>query len=191
MLNWALITITRLLFQPKWTGGMDHIRHSVQWRPNTHWTDAEGRLPRILQQSELWLFIEEVLWKLLIEEQKINVVQIIIQQSYIVDSCWSILIFFVCVVRGLIWLQNFLVFFFLFTYVCESLQVYGMFAWTNPLHADVFPDIRKMEAEVVRMCCTLFNGDKESCGTVRYLLRFLNVYRSNGDRGETRNRVEQ
>ena len=63
-------------------------------------------------------------------------------------------------------------------YVCESLQVYGMFAWTNPLHADVFPDIRKMEAEVVRMCCTLFNGDKESCGTVRYLPRFLNVYRS-------------
>lgn len=45
-------------------------------------------------------------------------------------------------------------------------QVYGMFAWTNPLHSDVFPDIRKMEAEVVRMCCTIFNGDKESCGTV-------------------------
>ena len=111
MLNWALITITRLLFSQSGLGGWDHIRHSVQWRPNTHWTDAEGRLPRILQQSELWLFIEEVLWKLLIEEQKINVVQIIIQQSYIVDSCWSILIFFVCVVRGLIWLQNFLFFF--------------------------------------------------------------------------------
>ena len=25
----------------------------------------------------------------------------------------------------------------------------------------------------------LFRGDKESCGTVRYLPRFLNVYRSN------------
>ncbi|XP_052688545.1 sphingosine-1-phosphate lyase 1-like isoform X2 [Crassostrea angulata] len=45
-------------------------------------------------------------------------------------------------------------------------KVYGMFAWTNPLHSDVFPDIRKMEAEVVRMCCTMFNGDKESCGTM-------------------------
>ncbi|XP_061175676.1 sphingosine-1-phosphate lyase 1-like [Saccostrea echinata] len=45
-------------------------------------------------------------------------------------------------------------------------KVYGMFAWTNPLHADIFPDIRKMEAEVVRMCCTMFNGDKDSCGTM-------------------------
>lgn len=41
-----------------------------------------------------------------------------------------------------------------------------MFAWSNPLHADVFPDVRKMEAEVVRMCCNLFNGEKDSCGTV-------------------------
>ncbi|XP_056017657.1 sphingosine-1-phosphate lyase 1-like isoform X2 [Ostrea edulis] len=45
-------------------------------------------------------------------------------------------------------------------------KVYGMFAWTNPLHADIFPDIRKMEAEVVRMCCTMFNGDSQSCGTM-------------------------
>ena len=41
-----------------------------------------------------------------------------------------------------------------------------MFAWTNPLHADIFPDIRKMEAEVVRMCCTMFNGGPETAGTV-------------------------
>ncbi|ESO89041.1 hypothetical protein LOTGIDRAFT_228978 [Lottia gigantea] len=45
-------------------------------------------------------------------------------------------------------------------------KTYGMFLWTNPLHPDVFPDIRKMEAEVVRMSCTLFHGDEESCGTV-------------------------
>ena len=45
-------------------------------------------------------------------------------------------------------------------------QVYGQFAWTNPLHADVFPDIRKMEAEVVRMTCNMFNGGSDSCGTV-------------------------
>lgn len=43
-------------------------------------------------------------------------------------------------------------------------KVYGLSAWTNPLHPDVFPGVRKMEAEVVRMCCTLFNGDKDSCG---------------------------
>ncbi|KAK4322607.1 hypothetical protein Pmani_006638 [Petrolisthes manimaculis] len=43
-------------------------------------------------------------------------------------------------------------------------RVYGMSAWTNPLHPDVFPGVRKMEAEVVRMCCTLFHGDHNTCG---------------------------
>ena len=45
-------------------------------------------------------------------------------------------------------------------------KVYGAFAWTNPLHADVFPDVRKMEAEVVRMTCNLFHGSPDSCGCV-------------------------
>jgi len=44
-------------------------------------------------------------------------------------------------------------------------NVYGMSAWSNPLHPDTFPGIRKMEAEIVRMCCSLFNGDPTtSCG---------------------------
>ncbi|XP_057704374.1 sphingosine-1-phosphate lyase 1 isoform X1 [Corythoichthys intestinalis] len=45
-------------------------------------------------------------------------------------------------------------------------KVYGDFAWSNPLHPDIFPGVRKMEAEVVRMSCTLFNGGPSSCGTV-------------------------
>ncbi|XP_052007125.1 sphingosine-1-phosphate lyase 1 isoform X1 [Xyrauchen texanus] len=45
-------------------------------------------------------------------------------------------------------------------------KVYGDFAWTNPLHPDLFPGVRKMEAEVVRMTCALFNGGTNSCGTV-------------------------
>lgn len=45
-------------------------------------------------------------------------------------------------------------------------KVYERFAWTNPMHADVFPDVRKMEAEVVRMVCNLFHGDENSCGTM-------------------------
>ena len=45
-------------------------------------------------------------------------------------------------------------------------KVYGMTTWTNPLHPGTFPGIRKMEAEIVRMCCSLFNGSPESCGTV-------------------------
>lgn len=36
-------------------------------------------------------------------------------------------------------------------------KVYGAFAWTNPLHPNVFPGIRQMEAEVITMCCSLFH----------------------------------
>lgn len=45
-------------------------------------------------------------------------------------------------------------------------NVYAVASYTNPLHPDVFPGICKMEAEVVRIACHLFNGDKESCGTM-------------------------
>ncbi|XP_042358065.1 sphingosine-1-phosphate lyase 1 isoform X1 [Plectropomus leopardus] len=45
-------------------------------------------------------------------------------------------------------------------------KVYGDFAWSNPLHPDIFPGVRKMEAEVVRMSCTLFHGGPNACGTV-------------------------
>lgn len=45
-------------------------------------------------------------------------------------------------------------------------EVYGKASYTNPLHADIFPGICKMEAEVIRMACTLFHGDEKSCGTV-------------------------
>ncbi|VDM80240.1 unnamed protein product [Strongylus vulgaris] len=52
----------------------------------------------------------------------------------------------------------------------EEMRVYGEvfknFAWSNPLWPKLFPGVRKMEAEVVRMCCTLMHGDEESCGTV-------------------------
>lgn len=45
-------------------------------------------------------------------------------------------------------------------------SVFSHTAYTNPLHADVFPGIRKMEAEIVRISCTLYSGDSKSCGTV-------------------------
>ncbi|GAB6018870.1 Sphingosine-1-phosphate lyase 1 [Chamberlinius hualienensis] len=44
--------------------------------------------------------------------------------------------------------------------------VYNKCAWTNPLHMDVFPGIFKMEAEVVRMVCNMFNGGPETCGVI-------------------------
>lgn len=45
-------------------------------------------------------------------------------------------------------------------------QVYGMSAWTNPLHPDVFPGIRKMEAEIVQMAIHMFHGGRDACGTM-------------------------
>jgi len=45
-------------------------------------------------------------------------------------------------------------------------KVYGMTAWSNPLHPGTFPGIRKMEAEVVRMCCNMFNGGPDTCGCI-------------------------
>lgn len=49
---------------------------------------------------------------------------------------------------------------------CLSLQAYGEFTWSNPLHPDIFPGLRKLEAEIVRMTCSLFNGGPDSCGCV-------------------------
>jgi len=43
-------------------------------------------------------------------------------------------------------------------------DVYSRYCWSNPLHADVFPDVRKMEAECVRMVINMFNGDENCCG---------------------------
>ncbi len=45
-------------------------------------------------------------------------------------------------------------------------QVYGRCAWSNPLHADLFPHIRQMEAEVVQWTLDLFHGGPLSCGTM-------------------------
>jgi sphinganine-1-phosphate aldolase len=41
-----------------------------------------------------------------------------------------------------------------------------MFALSNPLHPDVFPFTRKMEAEIISMCLRLFNGGEDSCGVM-------------------------
>ncbi|XP_058527482.1 sphingosine-1-phosphate lyase 1 isoform X2 [Ochotona princeps] len=45
-------------------------------------------------------------------------------------------------------------------------KAYGDFAWSNSLHPDIFPGLRKIEAEIVRMACSLFNGGPDSCGCV-------------------------
>lgn len=40
-------------------------------------------------------------------------------------------------------------------------EAFGKFTVSNPIHPDVFPGVRKMEAEVVAMVCTSFSKDSE------------------------------
>jgi sphinganine-1-phosphate aldolase len=40
------------------------------------------------------------------------------------------------------------------------------YALSNPLHPDVFPMLRKMESEVVAMCCAAFHGGQDACGSM-------------------------
>eukprot|EP00698_Gefionella_okellyi_P006559 TRINITY_DN15891_c0_g1_i1.p1 TRINITY_DN15891_c0_g1~~TRINITY_DN15891_c0_g1_i1.p1 ORF type:complete len:559 (+),score=141.18 TRINITY_DN15891_c0_g1_i1:46-1722(+) len=45
-------------------------------------------------------------------------------------------------------------------------KAFSLFSVTNPLHSDLFPCVRKMEAEVVRMTVNMLHGDAEACGTM-------------------------
>lgn len=45
-------------------------------------------------------------------------------------------------------------------------QVFEMHGYTNPLHADVFQDIRKIEAEAAKMAAHMFHGGPDSSGVV-------------------------
>lgn len=43
-------------------------------------------------------------------------------------------------------------------------EAYGRFTVANPIHPDVFPGVRKMEAEVVAMVLSLFNAPPTAAG---------------------------
>lgn len=63
-----------------------------------------------------------------------------------------------------------------------TLKVFKRYVWTNPLHPDLFPQIKKMEAEVVSMAVKIFNGGKDACGTMtsggtESILMAMKVYR--------------
>lgn len=45
-------------------------------------------------------------------------------------------------------------------------KVYGSFCLSNPLHPDLFPFVRKMEAEVISMTLRLFHGYENCCGVM-------------------------
>ncbi|KAF2447286.1 PLP-dependent transferase [Karstenula rhodostoma CBS 690.94] len=43
-------------------------------------------------------------------------------------------------------------------------EAFGKFTVANPIHPDVFPGVRKMEAEIVAMVLSLFNAPEDACG---------------------------
>ncbi|KJH45437.1 hypothetical protein DICVIV_08516 [Dictyocaulus viviparus] len=45
-------------------------------------------------------------------------------------------------------------------------KIYSKYAYSNPLHPDVFPGVRKMEAETIRMVLNLYNAPAESSGSL-------------------------
>ena len=43
--------------------------------------------------------------------------------------------------------------------------IFKKYAYTNPLHPDIYPSLRKMESEIVSMACDIFNlNTKDRCG---------------------------
>lgn len=44
-------------------------------------------------------------------------------------------------------------------------DVFGLFTFANQLHPDCFPEVRKMESELVSMVLDLYNAPKTGCGT--------------------------
>jgi sphinganine-1-phosphate aldolase len=43
-------------------------------------------------------------------------------------------------------------------------EAFGMFTVANPIHPDVFPGVRKMEAEIVAMVLAIFNAPQGAAG---------------------------
>ena len=47
-------------------------------------------------------------------------------------------------------------------------RIFEKFSSTNPLHPDLFPQIRNMEIDVVNMVSKMFHGDEYTCGNLTY-----------------------
>lgn len=45
-------------------------------------------------------------------------------------------------------------------------QIYCMYSTSNALHPDIWPSLRKFEAEIIRMAIVMLNGNKNCCGAI-------------------------
>ena len=48
----------------------------------------------------------------------------------------------------------------------KLLKVFQKYRFSNPLHPDIFPEIREMEIDIIKMVSNMFNGDSNTCGNV-------------------------
>ena len=53
-------------------------------------------------------------------------------------------------------------------YNVDLLKLYSDFCQQNPLHPNIFPQIRQMEIETINMMSKLYGGGNECCGNITY-----------------------
>lgn len=50
----------------------------------------------------------------------------------------------------------------------NMIKIFSRFSFSNPLHPDIFPEIRQMEIDVINMAIHMFQGDENCCGNITY-----------------------
>lgn len=48
------------------------------------------------------------------------------------------------------------------------IEIFKKFSYSNPLHPDLFPEIRDMEIDIINMVKKMYNGDNKCCGNLTY-----------------------
>ena len=48
----------------------------------------------------------------------------------------------------------------------KLVDVFKLFSYSNPLQTDIYPKINMMEIEIINICRSLYQGDKNCCGNV-------------------------
>ena len=53
-------------------------------------------------------------------------------------------------------------------HIDKLIKIYHKFSLSNPLHPDLFPEVKNMEIDLINMVSSLFKGGKDCCGNVTY-----------------------
>ena len=50
----------------------------------------------------------------------------------------------------------------------NMVKIFSRFSFSNPLHPDIFPEIRQMEIDIINIVIHLFQGNENCCGNITY-----------------------